>query len=50
MEIRSVVIYQKETCYPGIVRIPDVTPAPAIIFHIGYGAFMEMYDTVADAF
>ena len=50
MEIRHVVIYQKETCYPAVVRIPDVTPAPAIVFHIGYGAFMEMYDTVAEAF
>lgn len=50
MEVRTVTIYQGNTCYPGVLRIPDATPAPAIIFHMGYGAFKEMYDSMAACF
>jgi len=50
MEARTVTIYQGNTCYPGILRIPDVTPAPAVAFHMGYGAFKEMYDAMATCF
>ena len=50
MQTRSVVIYQKDTCLTGLLRIPDKTPAPAVVFHNGYGAFMNMYDAMAEAF
>lgn len=51
MQIKNVIIYQGTQAMPGILRLPDRdAPAPAVAFHNGYCAYMEMYDKMAEAF
>lgn len=48
---KDVIIYQGTQAMPGILRLPDRdTPAPAVVFHNGYCAYIEMYDEMAEAF
>jgi len=48
---KDVIIYQGTQAMPGILRLPDRdTPAPAVVFHNGYCAYMEMYDEMAEVF
>ena len=51
MERKDIIIYQGTQAMPGILRLPDrADPAPAVVFHNGYCAYMEMYDEMAEAF
>ena len=51
METKRVSIFHADTCFPGVLRLPDVPrPAPAILFNNGYCAYMEMYDEMAERF
>ena len=48
MENRQIDIHVGTHRLPGLLRLPDTAaPAPAIIFHNGYGAYTEMYDGMA---
>ena len=51
MQKKDVIIYQGTQAMPGILRLPEGdSPAPAVVFHNGYCAYMEMYDEMAEAF
>ena len=51
MIIKHISIFQADTCFPGVLRLPEAAgPAPAVVFHNGYCAYMQMYDAMAEAF
>ena len=48
MENRQIEIHVGAHRLPGMLRLPDTAaPAPAVVFHNGYGAYREMYDEMA---
>ncbi len=48
MKVLYTQVYAGHETMPAIVRLPDQTPAPAIVFHNGYAAYKEMYDYMAE--